>query len=56
VTAEGVETQEQYEALQRMGCTRFQGYLFAKPGPAQDLENWPVAASSPAHAAPVAGD
>src|SRR3990167_4633688 len=35
VTAEGVETQEQYEALQRMGCRRFQGYLFAKPGPAQ---------------------
>lgn len=41
VTAEGVETQAQYEALQRMGCRRFQGYLFAKPGPASALENWP---------------
>ncbi|MDP2747133.1 EAL domain-containing protein [Pseudomonas sp.] len=43
VTAEGVETQEQYDALQRMGCRRFQGYLFAKPGPAQNLEHWPLA-------------
>ncbi|MFZ3154019.1 EAL domain-containing protein [Pseudomonas sp.] len=45
VTAEGVETQEQFNALQRMGCRRFQGYLFAKPGPAQTLEDWPLAAS-----------
>lgn len=45
VTAEGVETQEQFNALQRMGCRRFQGYLFAKPGPAQPLEDWPLAAS-----------
>jgi diguanylate cyclase (GGDEF)-like protein/PAS domain S-box-containing protein len=37
VTAEGVETQEQFDALQRMGCRRFQGYLFAKPGPASEL-------------------
>ena len=43
VTAEGVETQEQYDALQDMGCRRFQGYLFAKPGPAQNLEHWPLA-------------
>ena len=42
VTAEGVETEEQYEALQHMGCRRFQGYLFAKPGPAQTLEHWPT--------------
>ncbi|MFP5420304.1 MAG: EAL domain-containing protein [Gammaproteobacteria bacterium] len=41
VTAEGVETQAQYEALQGMGCRRFQGYLFAKPGPAQNIERWP---------------
>ncbi len=45
VTAEGVETQEQYDALQHMGCRRFQGYLFAKPGPAHALEHWPVAAT-----------
>ena len=31
VIAEGVETQEQYEKLLAMGCTHFQGYLFAKP-------------------------
>lgn len=38
VTAEGVETQAQYEALQQMGCQRFQGHLFSKPGPATLLE------------------
>ena len=34
-TAEGVETQQQKEILQRLGCTEMQGYLFsaAKPGP-----------------------
>ena len=31
VVAEGVETQEQMEALVRMGCTHLQGYLFSKP-------------------------
>jgi len=31
VIAEGVETQEQFEALKRLGCRYFQGYLFAKP-------------------------
>lgn len=45
VTAEGVETQEQYDALQHMGCRRFQGYLFAKPGPAHVLLDWPEAAT-----------
>jgi PAS domain S-box len=29
--AEGVETQEQAEALAKMGCTVFQGYLYGKP-------------------------
>jgi diguanylate cyclase (GGDEF)-like protein/PAS domain S-box-containing protein len=38
VTAEGVETQAQYEALRQMGCKRFQGHLFSKPGPAALLE------------------
>lgn len=31
VVAEGVEHQHQYDALQRLGCQQFQGYLFSKP-------------------------
>ena len=31
VTAEGVETQEQYRILAGMGCNTFQGYLFSPP-------------------------
>lgn len=37
VIAEGVETQEQYEILKQMGCTNYQGYLFARPQNSQDL-------------------
>ncbi|HZQ73166.1 MAG TPA: EAL domain-containing protein [Burkholderiales bacterium] len=31
VVAEGVETQEQAEALRRLGCEQAQGFLFARP-------------------------
>lgn len=31
VTAEGVETQEQYDYLVRLGCTEVQGYYFSRP-------------------------
>ena len=35
--AEGVETEEQARALQRLGCTFAQGYLFGRPVRATDL-------------------
>ena len=31
VTAEGVETEEQLEALRALGCERIQGFLLARP-------------------------
>ncbi|HBX56396.1 MAG TPA: diguanylate cyclase [Pseudomonas sp.] len=43
VTAEGVETMAQRDALLQLGCHKFQGYLFGKPGPAYLLEKWPAA-------------
>lgn len=39
VIAEGVETKEQFELLKELGCDFFQGYLFAKPCPIEDLES-----------------
>ena len=37
-TAEGVETEEQLSILRAEGCTQFQGYLLAKPMPADEVE------------------
>ena len=37
VIAEGVETKEQLEELKNLGCSYFQGYLFAKPCPENEL-------------------
>jgi EAL domain-containing protein (putative c-di-GMP-specific phosphodiesterase class I)/ActR/RegA family two-component response regulator len=34
VVAEGVEKPEELQALMEIGCRYFQGYLFARPGPA----------------------
>jgi len=37
VTAEGVETRGQLEALERLGCDEYQGYLFSRPLPAEEI-------------------
>ena len=36
--AEGIETAEQLERVQKDGCSSVQGYLFSKPVPADELE------------------
>lgn len=38
VTAEGVETQDQVDALRLLNCKSGQGYFFARPMPALDVE------------------
>lgn len=38
VTAEGVETKEQFQYLRNHGCSEAQGYLFSHPLPGEELE------------------
>jgi EAL domain-containing protein (putative c-di-GMP-specific phosphodiesterase class I) len=38
VTAEGVETAEQAQTLQELGCDALQGYLFARPVPGPEFK------------------
>ena len=38
VTAEGVETKEMADGLQKMGCKYLQGYYFSKPIPCNEFE------------------
>ncbi|EXJ12773.1 putative bifunctional diguanylate cyclase/phosphodiesterase [Nitrincola nitratireducens] len=38
--AEGVETEEQRKILLRLGCEFLQGYYFAKPMPASEVQTW----------------
>ncbi len=38
VIAEGVETQQQQQHLINLGCKAFQGYLFGRPMPINELE------------------
>lgn len=40
VVAEGVETQEQQTFLMENGCTTAQGFLFARPMPADHFDAW----------------
>ena len=40
VIAEGIETEEQAQQLLKLGCHEGQGYLFARPMPAELLEGW----------------
>ena len=40
VLAEGVETTAQAQALIRLGCCQCQGFLFARPMPADKVEGW----------------
>jgi len=49
--AEGVETQQQLEALRALGCNFAQGYYFSKPKPAAE-----ILIAKYAHFKPVAGD
>jgi diguanylate cyclase (GGDEF)-like protein len=40
ITAEGVETEQQADALKALGCEEAQGWLFAKPLEAEALLGW----------------
>ncbi|MCL6458845.1 MAG: EAL domain-containing protein, partial [Gorillibacterium sp.] len=42
VTAEGVETLEQYEYLKELNCNEIQGFYIGRPMAPEDLENWLV--------------
>jgi diguanylate cyclase (GGDEF)-like protein/PAS domain S-box-containing protein len=46
-TAEGVETQQQLEALQSIGCTEMQGYLFSRARPASEIRQFFTQGSLP---------
>ncbi len=46
VVAEGVETREQEEHLRAVGCDRVQGYLYARPAPAEAVGRSLVAMQS----------
>lgn len=46
VIAEGIETEQQRDQLLAMGCHEGQGYLFARPMQADQLERWMAEASA----------
>jgi EAL domain-containing protein (putative c-di-GMP-specific phosphodiesterase class I) len=43
VLAEGIETDEVWQRLRAMSCDEGQGYLLARPMPAEELTSWVVA-------------
>lgn len=49
--AEGVESLEQVEFLRGLGCTVAQGYLYARPMPADQLVAWLQSRTEPGHGA-----
>jgi EAL domain-containing protein (putative c-di-GMP-specific phosphodiesterase class I) len=51
VVAEGVETEEQRDAVQAIGCDSAQGYFYDRPGPAPTITTRLAAMSSAAPAA-----
>jgi predicted signal transduction protein with EAL and GGDEF domain len=53
VVIEGVETEEQRVLLRLAGCSEMQGYLFAKPAAAADIDRLIEAQRSSAHVAPT---
>jgi EAL domain-containing protein (putative c-di-GMP-specific phosphodiesterase class I) len=40
LTGEGIETEEQRQILRELGCNYGQGYLIARPMPAEDVPAW----------------
>ncbi len=40
VVAEGVETEVQFNVLKELGCDQFQGFLFCRPQPAHQVEDF----------------
>ena len=40
VIAEGIESQEQANALNQLGCHLMQGYYYGKPMKIEELEDW----------------
>jgi diguanylate cyclase (GGDEF)-like protein/PAS domain S-box-containing protein len=48
VIAEGVETEEQREFLNRLGCHAFQGFLFSRPLPVEEFERQWLGSAAPA--------